>query len=62
MPVKKQMNNFYTIIERVADKKPNTHVIQKLDELRRIARQVRGSHTPSLHPTLTAKLIRALEQ
>jgi hypothetical protein len=57
MSVKQQMTNFYTIVERVATQKPNTHVIQKLSELRRIARHVKAAKTPTFHPALAAKMV-----
>jgi hypothetical protein len=57
MSVKQQMTSFYTIVERVATQKPNTHVIQKLGELRRIARHIKAAQTPTLHPALAAKMV-----
>jgi hypothetical protein len=62
MSMKKQMNKFYAIVERAADSKPNTRVIQKMDELRRVARHSRATSATTLHPALTAKLVEALEQ
>jgi hypothetical protein len=62
MSMKKQMNKFYAIVERAADRKPNTRVIQKMDDLRRIARHFKATNTTTLHPALTAKLMQALEQ
>jgi diaminopimelate decarboxylase len=59
MSIKQQMTSFYAVVEHVATQKPNTHVIQKLGELRRIAHHVKAAQTPTLHPTLTAKMVYA---
>jgi hypothetical protein len=61
MPIMKQMNKFYTIVERAADQKPNTRVIKKLDELRRIAGRIKATNSTTLHPTFMAKLLRVGE-
>jgi hypothetical protein len=61
MSITKQMNKVYTVIERAADRKPNTRVIRKMDELRCIARRFRTTrtHSTTQHPALTARLLRA---
>lgn len=61
MSIIRQMNKVYAVMERAADRKPNTHVIRKMDELRCIARRFRTTrtHSTTQHPALTARLLRA---
>jgi hypothetical protein len=69
MSITKQMNKFYAVMGRAAteltgERKPNTRVIRKMDELRRVARRFKAthSHSTTLHPSLTARLLRVSGQ
>lgn len=69
MSITKQMNKIYAVMGRAAtelagERKPNTRVIRRMDELRRVARRfkVTRSHSSTLHPSLTARLLRVSSQ